>query len=48
MPCPYNFEIKCLWLSSRDPLRDVVLYRIKCRRRIEEPLRPKMRFEFRY
>jgi hypothetical protein len=30
---------------SRRPLRDVISHSIKCRRRIQKPLRPEMRFE---
>ena len=33
--------------TPRRPLRDVILHAIKCRRRIQKSLRPKMRFKFR-
>jgi len=44
MPCPYKFKIL---LPPRIPLRNVISYSIKCRCRIQKPLRPKMCFEFR-
>jgi hypothetical protein len=46
MPCPYSLEIKFPYLSPRGSLRDVVLHRVKCRCRVQEPLRSELRFEF--